>query len=118
LLGQTYGYPSLRTIYFQFVYDEDETLTIQEIYENGSCLLEHHEPIHAFARMLADNEQVDDNQAEAFDCDIWDEVVVPRLEINLYRKRFLTIQKIQNRATRAAVMARALASLKVNHRFN
>jgi hypothetical protein len=43
---------------------------------------------------------------------VWDTVVVPRLEINSYRKRLLAIQKIQNPATRAAVTARALVHLE------
>jgi hypothetical protein len=63
--------------------------------------------------MLAENEQVDDIQVlDLFDSDVWDAIVVPRVEINLYRKRFLAIQKIQNPATLAAVSARALAHPK------
>jgi hypothetical protein len=61
--------------------------------------------------MLSVNERVevmscDDN---TFDKGDWDTFVVPRLECNLYWKRFPSIQKIREASTRAAVLARALA---------
>jgi hypothetical protein len=100
-------HPSLRTLSFEdinFEYSSDRAL-------------ERHHTIHALAGMLASNEHVDDVKAVEsklhfeFNHDLWDSVVVPRLEINLYWKRFLAIQKIKNPATRAAVTARALAHL-------
>jgi hypothetical protein len=39
----------------------------------------------------------------------WDAYIAPRLECNLYRKRYPSIQKIGMASTRAAVLARALA---------
>jgi hypothetical protein len=64
--------------------------------------------------MLAENEQVNKIEVgDPLDRDVWNAaVVVPRLEINSYRKQLLAIQKIQNPATRAAVTALALAHLK------
>ncbi len=49
--------------------------------------------------------------ADRFDCNVWDAMVVPRLEINLYRERFRPIQAIGMEKTRAAVAARALARI-------
>jgi hypothetical protein len=100
------AHPSLRTLFFEKILDANDD-------ENESSFLERHDPIHALAGMLVENEQVDEIQVEdPFDRDVWDEAVVPRLEINSYRKWLLDIQKIQNPATRAAVTARALNHLK------
>jgi hypothetical protein len=46
----------------------------------------------------------------SFDKDDWDAFVVPRLECNKYRKLFPLIQTIEEASTRAAVLARALAT--------
>jgi hypothetical protein len=104
LMSAIAEHPSLRTLSFSQIDDENESW----------FFLERHEPIYALAGMLAKNEHVDSIEVEnfGFGRDVWDEVVVPRLEINVYRKRFLAIQKIQNRTTRAAVTARALALLE------
>jgi hypothetical protein len=81
-MGAIAKHPSLRTLFFDEILDENE-----------SFVFERHDPIHALAGMLAEHEQVDEIQVEdSFDRDIWDAVVVPRLEINLYRKRFCAIQ--------------------------
>jgi hypothetical protein len=52
-LGQTYGiiaeHPSLRTLFFAYIFDENESL-----------VFERHDSIHALAGMLAENEQVDE----------------------------------------------------------
>jgi hypothetical protein len=102
LMSAIAEHPSLRTLSFLSIRDD-----------NKSWLLRRHDPIHALAGMLAENEQVEEIEVDGpWDRDVWNAVVVPRLEINSYRKRFLPIQKIQNRETRAAVMARALAHLK------
>jgi hypothetical protein len=100
-------HPSLRTLTFESIYDDDET-----------WLLERRDRISALAVMLSENEQVEDIQVEetsdddTYDHVVWDELIVPRLECNLYRKRFAPIQRIQNPKTRAAVMTRALAHVK------
>jgi hypothetical protein len=65
----------------------------------------------AVADMLSVNKRVevmsfDDSE---FDKDDWNMNVFPRLECNLYRKRFPSIQKIEEASTRAAVLVRALA---------
>jgi hypothetical protein len=107
LMGAIAEHPSLQTLSFENIVED------REDHEDESLLFERHEPIHALAGMLAKNEQVDRIQVEdPLDEDVWNAVVVPRLEINLYRKRLLAIQKIQNPATRAAVTARALARLE------
>jgi hypothetical protein len=102
LMGAIAGHPSLRTLSFEEICNENE-----------SSIFERHGPIHALAGMLAENEQVDDIQVDddTLDHDVWDAAVVPRLEINLYRKRFRAIQAIGLDKTRAAVMARALARI-------
>jgi hypothetical protein len=66
----------------------------------------------AVADMLTVNErvQVTSFHYQTFDKTDWDALVVPRLECNLYRERFLSIQKISEASTRAAVLARTLAT--------
>jgi hypothetical protein len=66
----------------------------------------------AVADMLSVNErvQVMSFNDQMFDKDDWDVFVVPRLECNVYRERFLSIQKIGEASTRAAVLARTLAT--------
>jgi hypothetical protein len=108
LMGAIAEHPSLRTISFKDIFDENEDM-----------FLNRHDPIHALAGMLADNEQVDgihiddscDYGRYQFDRDVWDTVVAPRLECNLYRKRFHAIQALGLEKTRAAVVARALARI-------
>jgi hypothetical protein len=68
---------------------------------------------NAVADMLAVNDRVEamSFHDDTFDKDNWDAFVVPRLECNKYRKRFLSIQKIGEASThRAAVLARTLAT--------
>jgi hypothetical protein len=99
-------HPSLRTLFFEQILEANE-------HEDESLIFERRDPVHALAGMLAKNEQVDEIEvADSVDRDVWNAVVAPRLEINSYRKRLLTIQKIQDPATRAAVTAIALARLK------
>jgi hypothetical protein len=95
------------------------TLTFENIIDNKNCgFLKRRDRINALAGMLSENEQVEDIQlkerffTDTYDRVIWDELVVPRLECNVYRKRFVVIQRIQNPKTRAAVMTRALAHVK------
>jgi hypothetical protein len=65
----------------------------------------------AVADMLSVNERVEvvSFHDDSFDEGEWNKSVVPRLECNLYRKRFPSVQKISEASTRAAVLARALA---------
>jgi hypothetical protein len=65
----------------------------------------------AVADMLSVNDRVEEMRfrRDTFDKDYWGAYVVPRLECNTYRKRFPSIQKIEEASTRAAVLARALA---------
>jgi hypothetical protein len=66
----------------------------------------------AIADMLSVNERIEKMSFDdgTFYKDDWDAYVVPRLECNLYRKRSLSIQKIGEASTRAAVLARTLAT--------
>jgi hypothetical protein len=99
-------HPSLRTLFFRKILDANDD-------EIESLVFKRHESIHALAGMLVENEQVDDIHVENDWCDrdVWNAVVVPRLEINSYRKGFRAIQAIGLDKTRAAVVARALAHL-------
>jgi hypothetical protein len=64
----------------------------------------------AVADMLSVNNQVEEMRFDdhTFDFDDWNAYVVPRLECNIYRKRFPSVQKIEEASTRAAVLASAL----------
>jgi hypothetical protein len=80
LVGAISKHPTLRTLVFENIRDE-----------NRSRFLKRRDRIHALAGMLSENEQVKDIQLED-DRVVWDELVTPRLECNLYRKRFVAIQ--------------------------
>jgi hypothetical protein len=66
----------------------------------------------AVADMLSVNERIEVMRLhyDAFDKDDWNMCVVPRLECNLYRERFPSIQTIEETSTRAAVLARSLSN--------
>jgi hypothetical protein len=63
------------------------------------------------AKMLSVNKQVEEIRMGYFPffSVSWNTLVTPRLECNIYRKRFPAIQNIRSPSTRAAVMARALS---------
>jgi hypothetical protein len=113
LVGAIAKHPSLLTLSFKDINDDDEDANENE---NESWFLKRHDPMmHSLAGMLTENEQVDDIQVDnSFDPDVWDAVVAPRLEINLYRKRFRAIQAIGLEKTRAAIVARALARIALS----
>jgi hypothetical protein len=103
-MGAIAKHPSLRTLFFNYIYDGNG--------DEDIMFFNRHDPIHSLAGMLAENEQVDDIQVDnLFDRDVWDAAVVSRLEINLYRKRFRAVQAIGLEKTRAAVVVRALARI-------
>jgi hypothetical protein len=90
-------HPSLRTIVLDLKYIStmDGTKATQEV-----------------AKMLLYNTQLEDIrfvEDDTFDSLAWVKLVTPRLEYNIYRKRFAAIQNIRSPSTRAAVMARALS---------
>jgi hypothetical protein len=64
----------------------------------------------AVADMLLVNDRVEviSSNLSTLDEANWNMNVVPRLECNLYRERFLSIHKIEEASTRAAVLASAL----------
>jgi hypothetical protein len=67
------------------------------------------------AMMLSVNKQLEEiriadlDDLPFFDSAAWDKLVSPRLDCNVYRKRFPAIQEIRVPSTRAAVMTRALS---------
>jgi hypothetical protein len=66
--------------------------------------------IKAVTEMLSVNEQLEDIRfSSSFDSLAWSALVTPRLEYNVYQKRFLALQEIRPLSTRAAVLASALA---------
>jgi hypothetical protein len=66
------------------------------------------------SEMLSINKQVEEISLEddKFDPDVWHEFVAPKLECNVYRKRFAAMLNIADESVRAAVVARALARVK------
>jgi hypothetical protein len=67
------------------------------------------------ANMLLVNKHIDEILfccGESFDRDDWNALVAPRLEYNLYRRRFVPIQTINAPPTRAAVVAATLARVQ------
>jgi hypothetical protein len=63
------------------------------------------------AKMLSDNDQLEEIRINNYvlDSSAWAALVTPRLECNVYRKRFPVIQEIRPPSTRAAILASALA---------
>jgi hypothetical protein len=67
----------------------------------------------AVADMLLVNKQVEDIsfQDSTYNRSTWNAGVAPRLEANIYRKRFLAIGDIVDLSTRAAILGAALPAL-------
>jgi hypothetical protein len=91
-------HPSLRTL----------DLTDIELDMNAT------EATEEVAKVLSDNDQleeirIDEDDDDPFDSLAWDKLVIPRLEYNIYRKRFPPIQNLRVPSTRAAVVASALS---------
>jgi hypothetical protein len=86
------------------------SLALTMRHSDDTDLKKRREVTKAVADMLSVNERIDvmSFDDDAFDKDDWDAFVAPRLECNLYRERFLSIQKIGEASTRAAVLASAL----------
>jgi hypothetical protein len=99
LMGSIFGHPTLRILTFAGS-NGDESETWKRTKD--------------VAEMLLVNNHVDQINvgADTFNSAVWDAIVAPTLERNLYRKRFLSIQKIEVPSTRAAIMARALAHVE------
>jgi hypothetical protein len=92
------AHPSLKTLDLTDIdIDMDRTDAIKEV-----------------AKMLSHNAKLEEVRvrsgfSSSFDSSAWAAVVTPRLEYNVYRKRFSAIQKIRVPSTRAAVLASAMA---------
>jgi hypothetical protein len=98
-MGDISTHPSLHTLNLRI---EEERVFSHVSAQQGR--------IEALADMLLANQRMDEIPFDysTFDPALWDALVVPRLESNLYRKRFVPIRAIQEASTRAAVVARAL----------
>jgi hypothetical protein len=97
---------TLRTLNFRYIYDTNGISTSSS---------EKRDRTMTMANMLLVNKHIDEIPScceFSFDRDDWNALVVPRVVCNLYRKRFVTIAKIQDPSTRAAVVARALARVE------
>jgi hypothetical protein len=68
----------------------------------------------AAATMLLVSTQVEDIEfyGTVYDRMIWDTRVAPRLEYNIYRKRFPAIQKVGDTSTRAALLGAAMGRVR------
>jgi hypothetical protein len=69
----------------------------------------------AVADMLsAANQQIEEIpfDDQTFDRELWDALVAPKLDCNLYWERFLPLQRIKETSTRAALVAKALARVE------
>jgi hypothetical protein len=108
LMAATSMHPTLRALNFRGIRNVDGL----------PSSLSKRDRTKAIANMLLVNKHIDEIPfcctIGSFDREDWDALVAPRVECNLYRKRFVTIPKIQDPSTRAAVVARALARVERN----
>jgi hypothetical protein len=97
-------HPSLRTLVFGHNPDDDDDD------DDLPSPFVKRDRTDAVADMLLTNHQVDNIpfDDQMFDQDLWDALVVPRVEYNLYRKRLAPLQKIEVPSTRTAVVGSAL----------
>jgi hypothetical protein len=97
LMAAITTHPTLRTLHFQNVYNFDG---------GHSSSSTKRERTKAIANMLlVINKHIDEIPfccEVSFDQGDWSALVTPTLECNLYRKRFVPIQKIQEPSTRVA----------------
>jgi hypothetical protein len=100
------AHPSLRTLDLAFRdLDMDKTAAAKAVAE----MLSVNNELEGI-RCRDDNEGDDDDGYDSpFDPATWAALVIPRLECNIYRKRFPAIQEIRPPSTLAAVLASALA---------
>jgi hypothetical protein len=107
LMGAITVHPSLRSLAFEWIHVEHEGPSPSE---------EKRDRTEALADMLSANQQVEEIPFDdrTFDQTLWDSHIAPALECNLYRKRFVPLQKIGEPSTRAAVVARVLAHVTRN----
>ena len=92
------------------------TLTFEDIDWEGYNGPEAHKPAKLertknVAHMLLANERIEEMRFDGFtfDHNLWDSLVAPRIEINLFRKRFVPLVTIGEPSTRAAVVAKVLS---------
>jgi hypothetical protein len=122
-LHENEGLVHLKVKYIRLLDDSDIIVLLESIslhpslrsldltmWNSDTDLMKLREATKAVADMLSINERIDvmSFDDDTFDKDDWDAFVAPRLECNLYRERFLSIQKIGEASTRAAVLASAL----------
>jgi hypothetical protein len=85
-----------------------------EEHDSFDCSSTKRNRTRAVAGMLSVNELIDEIpfNDKTFDRGVWEALVVPRLDCNAYRKRFLSIQAIDDASSRAAVMTKALPRVR------
>jgi hypothetical protein len=94
-------HPSLRMLEFREIQDKNQ---------NDSSSSMKGDRTIAVAEMLKVNTQVDEIPFDIIrSTSNRNKVIAPRVESNLYRKRFPALQKIQLPSTRTAIVAMALA---------
>jgi hypothetical protein len=101
-MGAISTHKSLRTLSFARIKDE---------HGNSLDLSTRRDRTKALATVLLINKNVDRipfDPLGTFDHHDWDTLVAPKVECNLYRKRFVALEKIEEPSTRAAVVTRAL----------
>jgi hypothetical protein len=103
LMAAVSKHPSLQRLEFD---DHDYAL--------DECSYTKRKRTRAVANMLSVNKLIDEIpfNDNTFDRGVWEALVVPRLDCNAYRKRFIPIQTIDDASTRAVVMAIALARVR------
>jgi hypothetical protein len=106
LMGVISTHQSLRTLAFNIILEEDG-------YPSPSVKRDR---TKAIADMLLTNRQVDEISFDyhTFDEALWNMLVTPRIECNIYRKRFVPLQMIGVSSTRAVLVASALARVTWN----
>jgi hypothetical protein len=111
-MGAISTHPSLRTIDLYFEEDNKEGIVSSNERNDGAK----QRRTGAIADMLKVNRQVEKIvfHQNMYDQNEWCASVAPKLEHNLYRKRFLRISKIGELSTRAAVLAAAMARVRSN----
>jgi hypothetical protein len=104
---------SLRTLNFFSILDEDGFTSPFSILDEAGFTSPsvQRDRTKAVAVMLLKNQQIDEIPIDRFTFDqvLWNMLVAPRVECNLYRKRFAPLQTTQEPSIRAAVVARTLA---------
>jgi hypothetical protein len=113
LMAAISTHPTLRTLKFGEIYNVGGLL----VYPVSSSTKRDRTKVIANMLLVNKHMHIDDIPfccEVSFDRDDLDALVAPIVDYNLYRKRFVPIQKIKALSTRAAIVARALARVEKN----